>query len=207
MKPKVAAAAAKAAHGRGALVFAHTSNRAGLEVAYQAGVDVIAHVPDETEGIDELLRACAARGVRMVPTLHMFAHTVTTSREYLDPIAAALRTFVGAGGHLLFGTDVGYMDDYDTIGELDALSNCGLDARDILRMLTTEPAAAFGCSGQGAIAPGMVADLVVLEARRKNVTPADLSRISRVIRAGRDLLQGPANRGFIRERHASRVVP
>ena len=52
---------------------------------------------------------------------------------------APLRTFVDAGGHLLLSTDVGYMDDYDTIGELDALSDRGLGAGDILRMLTTEP--------------------------------------------------------------------
>lgn len=188
MRPQVAAAAVKVAHRDGALVFAHTSNRAGLQVAFEAGVDVIAHVPSETEGIDDLLLACAAAGIRMVPTLHMFAHTVTTSRDFLDPIADALRTFVQAGGRLLFGTDVGYMDDYDTTGELDALSECGLSAADMLRMLTTEPAAAFGCSQEGAVAPGMTADLAVLDTTRQALQPSDFSSIWGVIKDGNEIL-------------------
>ena len=50
MEPGVAEAAVRLAHGRGMPVFAHTSDRAGLQVALDAGVDVIAHVPDTTEG-------------------------------------------------------------------------------------------------------------------------------------------------------------
>ena len=121
MSPRIARAAVRVAHGWGALVFAHTSNMEGLAVALEAGVDVIAHVPDETAGVLPLLRRAAAEGVVMVPTLQMFARTVTESRDYLDPIYEALRAFRAAGGRLMFGTDVGYMRDYTTDLELQAL--------------------------------------------------------------------------------------
>lgn len=185
MDPKSALAATAAAHAHGVLVFAHTSNRDGLQVALDAGVDVIAHVPDETEGTEALLQAGARQGKWLVPTLHMFARTVTTSSSYTDPIDDALRTFVAAGGRILFGTDVGYMDDYDTTGEFTALQRCGLEASGILASLTTEPVAALGCAKLGTVEPGMDADLTLLETTNRNIEPEDFSRIAAVVKAGR----------------------
>ncbi len=184
MDVRLASAAADVAHEHGRLVFAHTSNATGLRVALDAGVDVIAHVPDETEGTASMLRQAASDGVRLVPTLQMFAETVTTSRAYLDPIDDALRTFLDAGGRILFGTDVGYLREYDTVGELDALARCGLDSRSILRSLTMEPAAAFGRGDQGSVAPGMTADLTVLATCDPQVTPQDFSRVAAVVKTG-----------------------
>ena len=40
------------AHLNGKLVFAHPSNLAGTRVAIDSGVDVLAHAPDDTEGVD-----------------------------------------------------------------------------------------------------------------------------------------------------------
>ncbi|MFB7249484.1 hypothetical protein [Microbacterium sp. NPDC056234] len=111
MDERVARAAVRAAHRRGRRVFAHPSNRAGTQVAVQAGVDALAHVPDQPEGTEALLREAAQRGIRIVPTLHMFASTVTTEERYLGPIRDALRVFLEAGGRVLFGTDVGYLAD------------------------------------------------------------------------------------------------
>lgn len=185
MDPRLAGAAVEVAHDHGRLVFAHTSNHEGLRVALDAGVDVIAHVPDETEGTTQMLRDAAARGMRLVPTLHMFASTVTTSSDYLDPIDDALRVFLDAGGRILFGTDVGYLPDHDITGELTAMARCGLDTPAILRSLTTEPAAAFGRDGQGRVAPGEAADLTVLAAPGPRVAPADLGSVAAVVKAGR----------------------
>lgn len=185
MAPRTAAAAAAAAHQHGVLVFAHTSNHRGLRVALDAGVDVIAHVPDETDGTADLLRTAAARGVRMIPTLQMFARTVTDSPSYLDPIDAALRIFIDAGGRVLFGTDVGYMSDYDPVGELTALQRCGMDSRQILRSLTTEPAAAFTRPDLGTIESGKCADLTMLSTTSLRVQPADLAGVAAVVKNGR----------------------
>ncbi len=127
MRTDVAAAAVEVAHEHGVLVFAHTSDRTGLQVALDAGVDVVAHVPDETEGVAPLLRRAAESGVVLVPTFQMFARTVTDSPTYLDPILEAAQVFTDAGGRLMFGTDVGYMDDPTIDDELGYLARCGLD--------------------------------------------------------------------------------
>lgn len=188
MRLGVARAAVTVAHARGALVFAHTSDRTGLAVALEAGVDVVAHVPDTTQGTGDLLRDAARAGVWLVPTLDMFAQTVTRDPAYLDPIDDALGVFTGAGGRLLFGTDVGYLRDHDTRGELAALARCGLGVDDVLAMLTTAPAEAFG-TGSGTVAAGEPADLVVLD-RLQEV--CDLAEVRATIRGGRVIWGQPA---------------
>ena len=191
MAPWIARAAVGAAHSRHALVFAHTSNKDGLAVALEAGVDVIAHVPDETADVLPLLRCGAADGVVMVPTLQMFARTVNESRAYLDPLYEGLRAFRSAGGRLMFGTDVGYMRDYTIDGELQALKECGLDADAVLATLTTIPTEVFGVRDTGRVAPGCRADLVLLGSDPWT----DLTGFADVwmtIRGGRILWKAPA---------------
>lgn len=165
MPVDVAKAAAAAAHRHGQLVYSHASNLAGTQVALESGVDVLAHAPDSPEGIDDaLLGKMAARRMAMAPTLKMFGATVTKKSAYLEPIYQEVRRFHELGGELLFGTDVGYMTDYSTEDEYWGLTRCGLGWRDILRMLTTAPAARFGAAGErGTVAAGKVADLVVLD--------------------------------------------
>lgn len=185
MRRAVARAAVAEAHRRGARVLAHPSDRRGTAVAIDAGVDALAHVPDETEGTGPLLAEAAARGIRVVPTLHMFAATVRPDESYVGPIRDALRGFVAAGGRVLFGTDVGYMPDRDTAPELAALARAGLSADAILASLTTEPAAFLGAgvAGSGVVEPGARADLTVLDVTDAP-RPADLARIHAVIRDG-----------------------
>jgi imidazolonepropionase-like amidohydrolase len=90
---------------------------------------------------------------------------------------------------MMFGTDVGYMDD-PTIGdEVAYLGRCGLDGTEILRMLTTVPTDLFGVAG-GRVEPGLPADLTILDGD----PVADVTAYSRVlwtIRGGR-VLPGPA---------------
>jgi imidazolonepropionase-like amidohydrolase len=75
-----------------------------------------------------------------------------------------LHDYYSAGGSVLFGTDVGYTTAYDTTEEYQLLHEAGLDYRAILASLTTNPSQRFGdASHKGRIAPGMDADLVVLQ--------------------------------------------
>jgi imidazolonepropionase-like amidohydrolase len=185
MQPAVARAAARLAHRRGMPVFAHTSDRVGLQVALDAGVDVIAHVPDTTEGTGPLLREAASRGTWLVPTLDMFAQTVTRDPAYLEPIYDSLALFQEAGGRLLFGTDVGYLPDHATEGELAALRDCGLGVQQVLAMLTTNPAQELGGPAEvGTVTEGAPADLVVLGSTTLT-DPLELADVSMTIRAGR----------------------
>ena len=166
MPLNIAKAAVETTHLNGKLVFAHPSNLAGTRVAIDSGVDVLAHAADDTEGVDKaLLSTMVQRNMAMVPTLKMFAWTVTTDKSYMEPIYAEVRQFHELGGTLMFGTDVGYMTDYSTEGEYDGLARCGLTATDVLAMLTTNPAAKMGVSAQkGTVTVGKLADLTILEA-------------------------------------------
>lgn len=163
MREEIARAAVEVAHRHGQIAFAHPSNLEGVRVALSSGVDVLAHASDTTDGIDDALIAEMARKATMIPTLKMFATTVTKNSAYLDPIYSVVRRFHEDGGHLMFGTDVGYMTDYSTRDEFVALAKCGLSAMDILQMLTVAPATRFGVAGEkGTLEVGKLADFVVL---------------------------------------------
>ncbi|MGO9829332.1 MAG: amidohydrolase family protein [Myxococcaceae bacterium] len=188
----IATAAAAVAHAHHQLVFSHPSNLAGTLVAVSAGVDVLAHAPDWADGIDAaVLQTLVRQHLAMVPTLKMFATTVSTQAGYLEPIYAEVRTFHRLGGQLLFGTDVGYMTDYSTEDEFRALARCGLGAMDVLGMLTTAPAERFGVAAQkGTLAGGKLADLVVLDADPAQDV-ANFARVRATVRSGRVLYLRP----------------
>ncbi len=182
----IATAAVDVAHRHGQLAFAHPTNLAGTTVALDSGVDVLGHAPSSPAGIDTaFIKSIVDRHRAMIPTLKMFATTVTTDPAFLQPIYAIVRQFHALGGDFMFGTDVGYMTDYSTDGEFKALAESGLNYRDMLRMLTVAPAARFGVSAlKGTITPGKMADLVVLDGD----PAADIGAFSRVhytVRSGR----------------------
>jgi imidazolonepropionase-like amidohydrolase len=185
MPLNIARAAVTTSHLNGRIVFAHPSNLAGTEVAIQSGVDVLAHVPDDTRGITpDLFATMVRQNMAISPTLKMFSTTVTTDPHYMDPMYEEVRTFHSLGGTLLFGTDVGYMTDYSTEGEFEALGKSGLDWRDVLGMLTLNAGTRMGVQNRkGTVTTGKLADLVVLGAD----PAADLknfSRVRAVIRSG-----------------------
>ena len=182
----IAKAAVVRTHLNGRLVFSHPSNLAGTEVAIQSGVDVLAHAPDSTEGIDgALLATMVKRNMAMIPTLKMFATTVTKSPAYLDPIYGEVRKFHELGGQLIFGTDVGYMTDYTTQDEFEALGKCGLTPMNVLAMLTTNPASRFGVSNaKGTVTVGKLADLTILDGDPAQDIAA-FSKVRATIRSGR----------------------
>ena len=192
MPEPIARAAVDVAHRHGQLVFSHPSNLEGTRIAVTAGVDVLAHPPDSTEGVDTaLLRSLVERRMAVVPTLKMFATTVTRNPEYLEPIYRIVREFRALGGELLFGTDVGYMADYSTEDEFRALGSAGLDGAAVLAALTTAPARRFGLAAEtGTITPGRSADLVLLDEDPMRDLRA-FARVRATIRAGRLLYLTP----------------
>ncbi len=192
MPEPIARAAAGVAHADGKLVYSHASNLEGTRIAIRCGVDVLAHPPDTTEGVDgPLLQEMVDRGMAMTPTLQMFADTVSATPAYLDPILEVVRQFHARGGTLLFGTDVGYMTDYTTEKEFRLLARAGVDARGILRMLTTAPAERFGRAKEtGVVVSGGRGDLVVLDGDPMRDITA-FARVRATIAAGRMLYGKP----------------
>jgi imidazolonepropionase-like amidohydrolase len=76
-----------------------------------------------------------------------------------------LRAFAAAGGRIVTGTDAPnqlLVPGYSEHRELELLVRAGLSSRDALRAATRNAAVLLGVDSLGLIAPGKVADLVVL---------------------------------------------
>ena len=179
------------AHRAGKPVFAHVSNNQGIEVALQSGVDILAH----TTPADDLWSApfaerLGAAHMALTPTLTLWEVEYKGSdpdelKKGMDKAAQQLKAFSEAGGQILFGTDVGYIERFDTSEEFVWLSRAGMGFRAILASLTTNPAQRFGESAHsGRIAKGMDGDLVVLRADPKQDAAA-FSKVRYTIRSGR----------------------
>ena len=154
-------------------VFAHPQNFEGVEIAINSGVDVLAHtVPDSPPWTPEFVARLMRANLALIPTLTLWdfearkVQGTDQEREvWIDKMVAELGGYSKAGGEVLFGTDIGYTDHFDTTLEFTLMSRAGMTYQQILASLTTSPARRFKSSGHsGRIANGMDADLVVLGA-------------------------------------------
>jgi len=113
------------AHRAGKPVFAHPSNTEGIEVALKSGVDILAHTaPMSGPWTPDLVQRIKAARIALVPTLTLFEVEYKkfggTPEEVAETIRVAsqqLKSYSDAGGQILFGTDVGYTDQFDTAEE------------------------------------------------------------------------------------------
>jgi imidazolonepropionase-like amidohydrolase len=94
-----------------------------------------------------------------------------------------LAYYYAAGGEILFGTDGGYMLDFDTKDEFLLMAKAGMDFDGILASLTTNPARRFA-NESGRLDIGATADIVVY-ASDPSKDPVGFSQIQFTIRAGR----------------------
>lgn len=173
-------------------VFAHVSNNQGIEVAIQSGADILAHTtPFGDIWNPSFSHRLVAAHMALTPTLTLWE--VESRRGDISPddlekgmqkAADQLASFSRAGGEVLFGTDVGYIDDFDTSEEFKWMSRAGLSYQQILATLTTNPARRFGYAAHsGRIAKGLDADLVVLSGDPA-LSISAFSKIRYTIRAG-----------------------
>jgi imidazolonepropionase-like amidohydrolase len=177
-------------HRAGKPVFAHVSNDQGIEVAVQSGVDILAH----TTPADDLWSPAVAERLKtanmaLTPTLTLWEVEYKGSdpdelKKGMGKAAQQLKAFSQAGGQILFGTDVGYIEQFDTSEEFTWMARAGMNCRQILASLTTNPSTRFGYSSHsGRIAKGMDADLVVLDGDPGRDVTA-FSKVHQVIRGG-----------------------
>ena len=128
----------------------------------------------------------------LIPTLTLFdveAKKAKVSAEenemWIKQAVQELKAYSDAGGQVLFGTDAGYIDQFDTAEEFQLMSRAGLSFQQILASLTTNPATRFGYSSHsGRIAKGMDADLVVLDGDPARDVTA-FSKVHHVIKGGK----------------------
>ncbi len=182
MQVDIARAAVDEAHRDGQLVFSHASNLKGTQVAIDAGVDVLAHTPEDTDGIDEaLLRRMIAQHMTIIPTLKLFSHD-----NAIATIRRLAYRYHELGGRLVYGTDTGFLPDYDQGEEFGQLAQAGLSFSDVLAMLTTAPAELFHRSrDEGKVLPGMRGDLTILSADPRSGHPEAWTAVRYTIRDGK----------------------
>jgi imidazolonepropionase-like amidohydrolase len=201
MPQDVATAAVTVSHQHNHLVFAHPSNILGLEVALNAGVDVLAHTtPISGKWDDALIAKMITHHMSLTPTLKLWLNearkddaTPEQAERFAAKGVAELGQYQRAGGQILFGTDVGYVIDYDVTEEYRLMSQAGLTPMQILASLTTAPAARFSESQtRGQVASGMDADLVVLSADPAN-DANNFAKVRYTIRRGQIIYTAPTN--------------
>ena len=165
----VVKAVTSVAHKHGKWVISHPQSLEGVRLAADGGVDILAHTaPDAGPWPKQLIDRLVSRNVALIPTLQLWRFELTRAGvapqavESFQQIGVEqVRAFVEAGGEVLFGTDVGYMQDFDPTEEYLKMSQAGMSWRQILASLTTVPAKRFG-RGTGTLAVGQPANLVVL---------------------------------------------
>ncbi|MFF8996874.1 amidohydrolase family protein [Streptomyces achromogenes] len=177
---EAAAALTAAAHDAGLRVVAHAITAAEAAIALDAGVDVLAHVWADAAPEDPASRRLALRvreqGVFVVSTLAYFEAIDTgqpgTTAGCAHPghyanAVGALRALHRAGVPLLAGTDATPFAPAHGAGlhrELALLTGAGgLRAEEALAAATSAVADRFGLADRGRIAPGLRADLLLVD--------------------------------------------
>jgi len=201
MQPDIALAAADETHRRGKLVLAHPTDIEGINLAIEAGVDVLVHTTvgdGKTVWDAALLEQMLARDMAVVPTLMLFPYEFgrqnvprSVAEAATADVVSQVRAYSDVGGQVLFGTDVGYVTDYDPTAEYRLMARA-LSPMQILASLTTAPAERWKEEAQrGRVAAGMDADLVVLDADPA-ADAANFAKVRCTIRKGRPIFSASA---------------
>jgi imidazolonepropionase-like amidohydrolase len=144
MDAAIAKAAVDVAHAQDKPVFTHPQNRSGVDNALAGGVDILAHtMPREDGYTPEQLARFKSQGTALIPTLTLWTtvdRDPAVTARVVESALNQLRTFSANGGLILFGTDVGFTQKYDTSLEVELLHRV-LSESEVLASLTREPRA------------------------------------------------------------------
>ena len=160
----------------------------------EGGVDLLLHTtPDSDLPWDSaFVRRMVAAKIAVAPTLKLWKWELERMKRPAKLVDQFVRlaeqqvgAFARAGGDVVFGTDVGYMSDYDPTDEYKFLGEAGLDFDAVLAMLTTTPARRLGASTHaGRLQAGADADIVLTGGRPDRDLTA-FADVRYVWRAGR----------------------
>ncbi|WP_405441643.1 amidohydrolase family protein [Streptomyces niveus] len=167
---ELATALVDAARAVGLRTVAHVAASTDTAIALDAGVDGLAHVwSDKVPGHPdnaELVHRAATQGVFVISTLIYVESLVGADTPRSTNAAYVAKALHRAGVPLLAGTDANPYAPLHGDGlhrELELLTRAGLTPPQALAATTSAPARHFGLSDRGRIAPGLRADLVLVE--------------------------------------------
>jgi imidazolonepropionase-like amidohydrolase len=134
--------------------------------------------------------------ITLIPTLSLFTKLgrslglpAPRIEKFISTPLEQLRAYSAAGGQIVFGTDLGFITDYDPTEEYLLMARAGMSFRQILAALTTNPSERFGFSKRtGRIAPKMDADIVII-AGDPEVDLKALSNVKYTLRKGQIIYQ------------------
>jgi imidazolonepropionase-like amidohydrolase len=192
-------AAVQAAHDRGARVRTHITTKARILHAVECGVDVLDHADEMDE---ECIEAIAKAGTFVLPSLlfpliFMEKFSKETPEDGMSGEAQSFRSMCAilpkaakAGVRLCVGDDYGviHMPHGDYAKELAVyVERAGIAPLEVIGWATRNGGALMGRDDLGRIAPGMLADLLVVDGDPSQDIRllADPANLLAVIKGGR----------------------
>lgn len=188
-------AVVETAHEHGIRVRAHVGGRDNVLRCARLGVDII----DHADGMDdEVIEAILEHGCFVLPSLYFGFLTANDSTlvgaELYDPkdfeqMRRVLPKAVAAGVKLVPGDDFGFgaLAHGDYSSELACyVEQVGISPLEVIKWATKYGGELTGIADLGTIAPGMLADMLIVDGDpSEDITIlADLSRIVAVIKGG-----------------------
>lgn len=161
-------AAVEEATRHGLKVAAHAHGTEGIKAAVRAGVASIEHgsLLD-----DEGIALMKARGTYLVPTTYLvdaialgaLPPAIRAKAESVLPQAREnLRRAIASGVKVAFGTDAAVYPHGTNARELAVYVRLGMTPLQAIRSATTVAAEALGLEDRGALAPGLLADVIAV---------------------------------------------
>jgi imidazolonepropionase-like amidohydrolase len=184
--PGELAAIVTTAHERGKLVSAHITEVKFLQPLINAGVDDLAHIPNDFV-LHELIQQLVERDIYVVPTL-----TVFEAYGGLEGSSYNLGKFVQAGVQIALGSDYtaipqNHFDHFELgmpMHEINRMSEAGMTPMQIIVASTRNAALVCGLEQElGRLEVGKLADILVLESNPLKDLSA-LTQVKMVIHSG-----------------------
>lgn len=170
----------KTAHRYGYWTMTHASTLDAYETAIESGTDFIQHTPADELLSNETIAKIVASGAHVTPTINIYQYASAaktslglTDEQFLrinQTVGGNVKRMYDAGVPILAGTDGSINSNGPAViyfgsslhQELEVLNKVGLSNLDVLKAATSRGAAAYNMLDRGVIAPGMRADLVLV---------------------------------------------
>lgn len=184
------------ANARGMKTIAHAVCVPTMEMAVEAGVDILLHTPMKEKLPLALARQIKAQSQTFMPTLIMMKKFTTfpfggyKKEDYQNAIESVKRLH-SIGVPILAGTDANAVifvpqvkHGVSLFDEMELMSECDISPVEILQSATSRTADAFCMNHIGRITVGKKADLVLINGRPdKNIS--DIRKIHKVLINGK----------------------